>query len=507
MGSLVLNKSKKKGHAVCIPYPAQGHISPMLKLSKLLHSHGFHITFVNTLYNHHRLVASRGPESIQGATSFQFEAIPDGLIPPSDKDSINATQDIPTLSNSIHKTGAGPFRDLLRRLDASPDVPGVTCVISDGAMSFTLDVAEEFGVPEVVFFTTSACGFLAYVYYEELVKRGYVPFKDDGCFTNGYLDTTIDWIPGLEGIRLRDLPTFIRTTDPNAIMLNFSIEQLRNVSRAKAILLNTFEDLEEKVLKAIRSCFRLVLTIGPLQLISNEITPCSTITTKDGHEHELVSSIGCNLWREDHECINWLDKREPKSVVYVNFGSITVMTQEQLSEFAWGLANSGDYFLWIIRPDLVSNGPILLPKEFILETKERAMLTNWCAQEKVLSHPSLGVFLTHSGWNSTIESVGEGVPMICWPFFAEQQTNCKFVCSDWANGIEIESDVRRDVVERKIREMMEGERGKVLREKALEWREKARVAVKPGGSSYINFNYLINELLLDNSNSYCTANN
>ncbi|KAK9134258.1 hypothetical protein Syun_013588 [Stephania yunnanensis] len=375
----------------------------MLKLSKILHSHGFLITFVNTVFNHRRLIASRGPESVKGTASFRFEAIPDGL-PPSDDSPANATQDIPTISKSIHDTCAAPFRGLLHRLNASPDVPDVTCIVSDGVMSFTLAVAEELGIPEVVFFTHSACGLLAYVYYEELVKRGYVPFKDESCFTNEYLDTKIDWIPGLEGIRLRDFPAFIRTTDPNAIMLHYNIEQLRNAPRAKAILLNTFEDLEEK---------------------------------------------------EDHECLKWLDNKEAKSVVYVNFGSVAVMSQEQLSELAWGLANSGHYFLWIIRPDLVSNAPTVLPKEFILETEERGMLTNWCDQEQVLSHPSVGVFLTHSGWNSTIESIVEGVPMICFPLFAEQQTNCKFVCGDWANGIEIESDVRRNVVERKVRDMME----------------------------------------------------
>ncbi|KAK9111013.1 hypothetical protein Scep_018532 [Stephania cephalantha] len=287
--------------------------------------------------------------------------------------------------------------------------------------------------------------------------------SDESCFTNGYLDTKIDWIPGLEGIRLRDFLAFIRTTDPNAIMLHYNIEQLKNAPRAKAILLNTFEDLEEKDLK-----------------ISKEITPSiGSTTTPSGDDDEddelLVSLIGSSLWKEDHECLKWLDKKEPKSVVYVNFGSVAVMSQEQLSELAWGLANSGHYFLWIIRPDLVSNAPTVLPKEFILETEERGMLTNWCDQEQVLSHPSVAVFLTHSGWNSTIESIVEGVPMICFPLFAEQQTNCKFVCGDWANGIEIESDVRRNVVERKVREMMEGEKGKVLREKALEWREKARV--------------------------------
>ncbi|OVA18812.1 UDP-glucuronosyl/UDP-glucosyltransferase [Macleaya cordata] len=482
MGSL----AAQKPHAICIPYPAQGHISPMLKLAKYLHFRGFHITFVNTEFNHQRLVKSRGSDSVNILDDFRFETIPDGL-PPSDPD---VTQDIPSLCNSVRKNCLVPFRDLINRLNDSSDVPNVTCIVSDGVMSFTLQAAEELDIPEVVFFTTSACGFIGYVYYAELVKRGYVPLKDESYLTNGYLDTPIDWIPGMEGIiRLKDFPTFIQTTDPDAIMLNYNIEQTRNALRAKGLILNTFDDLEPKVLKTIRSKFPEVFTIGPLQLMGRQIP------------ESKLKSVGSSLWKEETGCLDWLNQWEPNSVVYVNFGSITVMTAQQLSEFAYGLANSKHPFLWIIRPDMVSGENAKLPEEFVEETKGRGMLASWCPQEQVLSHPSIGGFLTHSGWNSTIESISEGVPMICWPFFAEQQTNCRYVCTEWAIGSEIDSNVKRDEVEKLVRELMEEEKGRDMRKKALDWKEKAQLAIKPGGSSYMNLERLINQVLLGKSSS------
>ena len=158
----------EKPHAVCIPYPAQGHVNPMMKLAKELHSRGFHITFVNTDYNHQRLLKSRGPSSLNGLPDFRFRSIPDGL-PPS---ALDGTQDIPSLCESTMNTCLDPFRELLVDLNASNDSPPVSCVVSDGAMSFTLDAAEEIGVPEVLFWTTSACGFMGYIQYRELIRRG-----------------------------------------------------------------------------------------------------------------------------------------------------------------------------------------------------------------------------------------------------------------------------------------------------------------------------------------------
>ncbi|KAJ0024145.1 hypothetical protein Pint_07820 [Pistacia integerrima] len=170
-----LKSEVDKPHAVCIPYPAQDHINPILKLAKLLHLKGFHITFVNTEYNHRRLLKSRGPNHLEGLPDFRFETIPDGL-PFSDAD---VTQDIPSLCDSTSKYCLDPFRNLIHKLNdtSSSKVPPVTCIISDGAMSFALDAAEEFRIPSVLFWTPSASGVLCYTQYHRFVERGITPLK------------------------------------------------------------------------------------------------------------------------------------------------------------------------------------------------------------------------------------------------------------------------------------------------------------------------------------------
>ncbi|KAI5313480.1 hypothetical protein L3X38_042656 [Prunus dulcis] len=128
----------KRPHAVCLPFPAQGHISPMMKFAKLLHHRGFHITFVNSEYNHKRMLKSRGPSALHVSQDFCFEAIPDGL-PPTDAD---ATQDILSLCDSTSKTFLGPFRNLLDNLSLDKTLPPVTCIVSDGVMSFAIKASE-----------------------------------------------------------------------------------------------------------------------------------------------------------------------------------------------------------------------------------------------------------------------------------------------------------------------------------------------------------------------------
>ncbi|XP_020257455.1 7-deoxyloganetin glucosyltransferase-like [Asparagus officinalis] len=471
----------QKPHALLIPYPAQGHVTPMLKLAKLLHSKGFFITFVNTEHNHRRLVRSRGLDSVKGLDDFRFESIPDGL-PDSDED---ATQDIPALCESITKNCLDPFRELLKRLNSSEGWPLVSCIVSDAVMSFTLDAAEEFGILEVMFWSPSACGIMGYLHYQQLMERGLFPLKDEGDLTSGYLDTPIDWIPGMKNIRLKDLPTFIRATNPDDIMFNYCNREARRASRASAIILNTFIDLERPILDSMAKILPPIYTIGPLSLLSSQLPPSKPL-----------ESLSSSLWKEDKSCIEWLDAKKPGSVVYVNFGSITVMSNEQLVEFAWGLANSKSDFLWIIRPDLVKGDNAILPEEFIKETRERSLLASWCAQENVLLHPSVGGFLTHSGWNSTLESICGGVPMICWPFFGEQQTNCRYACTNWGIGMEISNDVKREEVEELVRELMGGAKGKEMKRRALEWKESAIRTTKLYGSSFENFEKLVREVLL-----------
>ncbi|KAF5198149.1 Udp-glycosyltransferase 85a8 [Thalictrum thalictroides] len=480
MGS---NTEAKKPHAVCIPFPAQGHINPMIKLAKLLHHKGFHITFVNTEYNHKRLINSRGPDSVKGLPDFQFKTIPDGL-PPSDA---NATQDIPSLCDSTSKTCLVPFRELITNLNNTANLPSVSCIVSDGSMSFTVKVAQELGIPEALFWTPSACGFMAYLQFPHLVQSCVIPFKDESYLTDEYLETVVHFADEIKDIRLRDLPSFIRTTDNNDIMINFFLVEIERTFKASAVILNTFDEFEIEVLNEMKSKLPPIYTIGPLHLIVN-----------DQVVDNGLKSIESNLWKDERECLEWLDSKVANSVVYINFGSITVMTPEQMIEFAWGLANSNCNFLWVKRPDLIVSGDhsAVLPAEFIAQTKERGLLVRWCPQEQVLNHPSIGGFLTHSGWNSTIESVSSGVPMLCWPFFAEQQMNCRFACTHWGIGMEIDSNVKRDEVENLVRELMEGEKGQKMKMKAMEWKKKAIEATAPGGSSYVNIDKLINDCLL-----------
>eukprot|EP00258_Populus_trichocarpa_P027906 XP_024443925.1 7-deoxyloganetin glucosyltransferase [Populus trichocarpa] len=159
-----------KPHAVCLPSPYQSHIKSMLKLAKLLHHKGFHITFVNTEFNHKRLLKSRGPDSLKGLPDFRFESIPDGL-PPSDE---NATQDLPGLCEAASKNLLAPFHDLLDKLNdtASPDVPPVTCIVSDGFMPVAITAAEMLGIPIELFITISACSFMGFKQFQALKEKG-----------------------------------------------------------------------------------------------------------------------------------------------------------------------------------------------------------------------------------------------------------------------------------------------------------------------------------------------
>ncbi|KAK8652811.1 hypothetical protein V6N13_126834 [Hibiscus sabdariffa] len=468
-----------KPHAVFVPFPAQGHVNPMMQLAKLLHSRGFFVTFVNTEYNHRRFIRSYGAGSLIGLPDFQFEMIPDGL-PSSDRD---ATQDLSVLCTSIRKNCLAPFVELVSTINSMPQVPDVTCIISDGLMTFAIKAAEILGIQEVQFWTASACSFMAYLQFSELVERGILPFQSETFLTDGTLDQTVDWVPGMSNIRLRDFPSFVRANNPNDILFDYFGSEARNCLKASAIIFNTFEEFEHQVLKAIAAKFPQIYNIGPLHRLVRHLP--------EGPSTAMNSS----LWKEDTTCIEWLDKREPNSVVYVNYGSITVMSEKHLKEFAWGLANSKHPFLWIVRSDIVMGDSAVLEKEFLEEIKDRGLIISWCNQKKVLSHPSVGVFLTHSGWNSTVEAISGGAPLICWPFFADQQTNCRYACKEWGIGMEVDHDVKRENIVRLVKKMMEGEEGKKMKEKALEWKKKAEAATGVGGLSYSDFDRFVKEAL------------
>ncbi|KAF8014900.1 hypothetical protein BT93_H0638 [Corymbia citriodora subsp. variegata] len=474
----------RRRHAVCIPAPFQSHIGAMLKLAKLLYTKGFYISFVNTEYNHRRLLKMMGPGALDGFHGFQFLTITDGL-PPTDADS---SQDGVALCDAVGKNMSAPFSDLISNLNrtaSNSNVPPVTCIFSDGFVSVaTNEAAQEFDIPIIHLWTIPICAFMGLKQYQMLKEKGLTPLKDTSYLTNGYQSTVIDWIPGIKNIKLWDLPAF-DNTGPDSIFFKFTMDAAERANTASAMIFHTFDALESELLNALSSMFPRVYAIGPLSLLVNKLV----------EEESPLKTIDCNLWKENTKCLQWLDLKEPKSVLYVNFGSTTVLTREELVEFAMGLANSKRPFLWIIRPDLVSGDSAVLPQEFIEETKGRSMLASWCPQEAVLNHLSTGGFLTHCGWNSIIESLSAGVPMICWPFFADQRSNCTYACSKWEIGLELSSVVKREEVERLVKELMEGDKGKQMKERITEWNILAQEATDSNGSSSIEFDNLLNDLL------------
>ena len=272
-------------------------------------------------------------------------------------------------------------------------------------------------------------------------------------------------------------------------MLNLCIQIAHSLPKLSAIIINTLDELEHEIIHATATSFNFKgpsYAVGPIYQLLQIQLPQSQL-------HSTIKS-NSNLWEEEMGCLDWLDRFDPASFVYVNFGSITVLTPEQVKEFAWGLANCNHPFVWVIRPDLVSGESAVLPPSFVDQTRERSLLASWVPQKQVLGHPSIGAFLTHCGWNSMLESICSGVPMLCWPFFADQVTNCRNACQLWRVGLEMESKVRRDEVEGVVREMMEGEKGKQVKQKVGELKVSARKAIEMGGSSHSSFEKLVNDL-------------
>lgn len=296
------------------------------------------------------------------------------------------------------------------------------------------------------------------------------------------MDLPVTSVPGMEGIlRRRDLPVFFRVDDVNDTILKTIKTETRKTTKARALILNTFEDLEGPVLDQIRKQIPKLFSIGPLHA---HLKARIAAKPMEGSARNSGS-----FWEEDRSCIVWLDSQPHKSVIFVSFGSVAVLTRDELLEFWHGLVNSGQRFLWVMRPDSVI-GKSDIPAELEEGTKARGYIVGWAPQEEILAHPAISGFLSHAGWNSTLESITAGVPMICWPCSADQPTNSRFVSDVWKIGLDMKDTCDRVIVEKMVRELMEVRNDEFL-DKAEHMSNLARKALSKGGSSSSNLDSLI----------------
>ncbi|KAJ4704547.1 Glycosyltransferase [Melia azedarach] len=466
-------------HVLILPFPAQGHIKPMLCLAQLLCNAGIHVTFINSHHNHSRLI-----HSIQALSCYfptlHFESISDGLS----EDDPRSLPSFPDLVSSIKSVTKHLFRELLVSLNrGSGPRPPVTCVIADGIMSFSIDVAAEFGTRVIIFRTFSACCLWIYLCVPKLIAEGQLPFGADDD-----LEREIEGVPGMEGIlRRRDLPHACRSKQIDDPLLQFFVNETLAMTRASSIILNTFEELEAPFLSQIARLVPNIYTIGPLHALTKSRNRISISPT---------SSLDASLIKEDRSCMTWLDSQPLRSVLYVSFGSLFVLTRLQLLEFWHGLVNSGQRFLWVLRPDMMSrdeNARDVIPSDVTLGTQEKWCIVGWAPQEEVLAHPAVGGFLTHSGWNSTLESIVAGVPLICWPQLSDQMVNSRWVSEIWRIGLDMKDTCDRSTVEKMVRVLMEEKRAEIMKS-VDQFAGLARDSISQFGSSNKSLQKLIEDL-------------
>ncbi|XP_020206408.1 flavonol 7-O-beta-glucosyltransferase UGT74F1 [Cajanus cajan] len=448
-------------HVLMIPYPSQGHINPMLQFSKRLSSKGVRVTMVTTTF----ISKSMHLQSSSLLGPVQLDFISDGY----DQGGFAQADSISTYLSRMQEVGSNSLRELIQKHNSS-DHP-IDCVVYDSFLVWVLDVAKEFGLLGASFFTQMcAVNYIYYYVYHGLLK---VPISS--------LPISI---PGLPLLDLNDTPAFVYDPGFYPAYFHLVMNQFSNIHKADIVLVNSFYHLEDQVVDSMSKVCPL-LTIGPT-------VPSFHLDKAVPNDTDNV----LNLFQLDSSAISWLQEKPAGSVIYVSFGSMVCLSSQEMEEIAWGLMGTGFNFLWVI-PDLQKKN---LPKELGKEIDAcgRGLIVNWITQLEVLSNKGVGCFFTHCGWNSTIEALCLGVPMVALPQWTDQPTNAKFVEDVWKVGIRVRVKengiVTREEIENSIRVVMEKDLGREMRINAKKWKKLAIEAVSQGGTTDNNINEFINNL-------------
>ncbi|PAN44933.1 hypothetical protein PAHAL_9G081700 [Panicum hallii] len=340
-------------------------------------------------------------------------------------------------------------------------------------MSFVLELVPAVGVRVALFSTYSAAIFALRMHVPKMVQDGII--DETG---NVRRNERIQLRPKMPAIDATELPWISLGKSPESrrAMIQSVLKNNPTFSLAETIVCNTFQEIESGALALLPIP---ALAVGPLE------APRST-------------SAAGHFWAEDETCLPWLDAQAPGSVVYVAFGSLTVFDAERLQELADGLVLTGRPFLWVVRPnfaDGVGDGWLDGLRRRVAGT---GLVVGWAPQQRVLAHPSVACFVSHCGWNSTMEGVRHGVPFLCWPYFADQFLNQSYICDVWGAGLRIRADERGVVTKEEIRGKVArllGDEG--IKARALSLRSAACASVADGGSSHQDLLKLVSLLTED----------
>nr|GLL24783.1 UDP-glycosyltransferase 73D1-like isoform X1 [Ipomoea trifida] len=487
--AMELELESRKPHFVLIPLLAQGHMIPMVDMARLLAKHGAKVTLVITPGNASRLSSTIHRARESERLEIHILEIP---FPCQEHGLPHGCENLDSLASPAL------IRNFYAALDALQEptetylqetFPPPSCIVSDKCLSWTSKTARRFQVPRLVFH--GMCCFSLLCSNNIMLHKPHLSVKSDR------VPFPIPGLPFSVEIAKVQLPgAFVTLPDLDDIRGQMQEAE----SSAYGVVVNTFPELERGCVEEYRKAVnKKVWCLGPVSLCNRDVM--------DMYHRGNRASI------DEKQCLEWLDSQKENSVLYACLGSQCRLVPSQLIELGLGLEASGYPFVWVIK---TGERYSELEKWFAEERYEERIkgrglvIKGWAPQVLILNHPAIKGFLTHCGWNSTIEGVCSGVPMITWPMFAEQFLNEKMIVEVLRIGIRVGVDVPvrwgeeervgvvvvRDEVAKAVEKLMGGgEEGEDRRNRARELGLLAKSAMEDGGQAHVNISDLVQDIM------------
>ncbi|CAL5190520.1 unnamed protein product [Lathyrus oleraceus] len=469
----------KKAEVVFIPFPVTSHIVSTLEFANLLINRDTRLRITILLMKLPHASETDYTKSLPITDSINVIDLPECSLPPN-------TAPISAM-NALIEAQKPNVKQAVSNLTTERGENGVLAAfVVDMFCTNMIDIAKEFSVPTLVFFTSGVASLGLNLHLHTLRERDNVDVTQLQQLTELEIPSFKNSVP------LYSFPGTVLSKKWEPFFMNY----VRGLKNADGIIVNSFEELESY---AVHSFF----THPDLATLPT-IYPVGPILNPELKTNDTVDS---------DDIIKWLDDQPPFSVVFICFGTRGSFEEDQVNEIAHAIENSGARFVWSLRkpqpkgvmalPSDYSSSELvkLLPEGFLDRTTEIGRVIGWAPQTQILAHPATGGFVSHCGWNSILESIYFGVPIATWPLFAEQQTNAFQLVCELKMAVEIALDYKvelmggpnyllpADKIERGIRNVLDidGE----FKKKVKEMSEKSRETMIEGGSSYTHLGRLI----------------
>ncbi|KAF9621734.1 hypothetical protein IFM89_027588 [Coptis chinensis] len=464
--------ARRGGETVVIfPFMAQGHQNPFLALARLIEQRKVYtIIFVSTPLNIQKLKSSIPSDTSITFAELQFCSTDYGL-PPDTENTDTLTLELIARLLEASESLQAPFKQLLLDI-TKQDGRAPLCIIADMFFGWTVDVANELGIFHSVFIAGSGYGMSFYFSLTFNMSQ----------FRNDAEEFILTDFPEAPPVHRSQVSNDFLGTDGTEPWCLFRLRQFYLCLQSDCILLNTIEGLEKSRIAYFRSKTggRPVWSIGPA---------CTSVLEKNEDYKSEGTRKLMNVSSNNY--LEWLNRHPPGSVLYVCFGSQGSILPSQMMELAMGLEASNKAFIWVVRPPFGFSVTDKIRREWLPEgfedrirDKGQGLLVyRWAQQLEILSHASTGAFMSHCGWNSVLESLSYGVPIIGWPLFGDQFFNSQMlekeagVCVEIARGINSNIIGYKRIAEAISTVMGKTEKGEEIRRKACEVQEMMQEAI------------------------------